>query len=168
MSRIFFAFCLIFEITCRIHSYKFNISNSLDGRGLFLCISPRSDSAMRHDPAGGPILGEGTGPKKGGLKGGEASWEKIETGFSASGQQQSRVSLLKKMPPLQNPWGIALAIAGLLMLLGGLTRSQNVIYRVLSLRPRMFWGENVHTFFIASGSIIIAFGILVSFGIIRK
>lgn len=72
------------------------------------------------------------------------------------------------MPTLQNPWGIALAIAGLLMLLGGLTRSQNIIYRVLSLRARIFWGENVHTFFIVSGSIIIAFGILVSFGVIRK
>jgi len=72
------------------------------------------------------------------------------------------------MPPLQNPWGIALAIAGLLMLLGGLTRSQNVIYRALSLRPRIFWGENVHAFFVSSGSIVIAFGILTAFGAIRK
>jgi hypothetical protein len=69
---------------------------------------------------------------------------------------------------LQNPWGIAIVVIGLLMFLGGLTKSEFVVYRVVAARTRLIWGDNVHTFYIAAGLIVAVFGVLVAIGFIGK
>ncbi|WP_413431634.1 hypothetical protein [Crateriforma spongiae] len=69
---------------------------------------------------------------------------------------------------MQNAWGIAIATIGLLMFLGGLTKSEFVVYRVLAARTRLVWGDNVHVFYVAAGLIVAVFGVLVTMGIIGK
>ena len=69
---------------------------------------------------------------------------------------------------MQNAWGIAITIIGLLMFLGGLTKSEFVVYRVLAARTRFVWGDNVHVFYIAAGLIVALFGVLVTTGFIGK
>jgi hypothetical protein len=69
---------------------------------------------------------------------------------------------------MQNAWGIAIATIGLLMFLGGLTKSEFVVYRVLAARTRLVWGDNVHVFYIAAGLIVAVFGVLVTMGFIGK
>ena len=69
---------------------------------------------------------------------------------------------------MQNVWGIVIAMIGLLMFLGGLTKSEFVVYRLLAARTRLLWGDNVHTFYIAAGLIVAIFGVLVAMGIIHK
>jgi hypothetical protein len=69
---------------------------------------------------------------------------------------------------MQNAWGIAISTIGLLMFLGGLTKSEFVVYRVLAARTRLVWGDNVHVFYVAAGLIVAVFGVLVAMGFIGK
>lgn len=63
-------------------------------------------------------------------------------------------------------WGVLIIVAGLLLLIGGILKSDFVIYRLLFARSKILWGENVHMFYQFVGLIIIIFGILVTIGII--
>lgn len=63
-------------------------------------------------------------------------------------------------------WGVLVISAGLLMLIGGMLKSDFVIYRLLVARSKMLWGESVHRFYQLVGLIVIIFGMLVTIGII--
>jgi len=65
-------------------------------------------------------------------------------------------------------WGCLLAAAGLFMLLGGLSKSDFVIYRLMAARSKILWGENVHCFYQIVGVIVIVFGALVALGYIQR
>lgn len=69
---------------------------------------------------------------------------------------------------MQNLWGIVMVAIGMLMFLGGLTKSEFVVYRLLAARTRLLWGDNVHTFYMAAGLIVAVFGILVALGVLHK
>ena len=63
-------------------------------------------------------------------------------------------------------WGVLIIVAGLLLLIGGILKSDFIIYRLMVYRSKILWGENVHRFYQFIGLIIIIFGVLVTIGII--
>jgi len=63
-------------------------------------------------------------------------------------------------------WGILMVAVGLFMLICGLTKSSFIVYRLVAARSKILWGENVHRFYQVVGTIVIAIGILVVFGVI--
>ncbi len=69
---------------------------------------------------------------------------------------------------MHNIWGVMIAIVGLLMLLGGLTKTDFVLYRILAARSRLLWGDNVHSFYVVVGLMVALFGVLVTTGVIRR
>lgn len=69
---------------------------------------------------------------------------------------------------MQNLWGIAITTIGLLMFLGGLTKSEFVLYRVAAARSRILWGDHVHSFYTIAGLMVATFGVLVAIGFIRR
>ena len=69
---------------------------------------------------------------------------------------------------MNNIWNIIMIIIGFLMFLGGLTKSDFVIYKILVARSKMLWGNNVHRFYQVAGIIVMGFGILLMLGIIGK
>ena len=62
--------------------------------------------------------------------------------------------------------GVLMAIIGLLMLVCGTLKTDFVIYRLLSARSRILWGDAVHRFYQVSGLIVAVLGILWASGII--
>lgn len=68
---------------------------------------------------------------------------------------------------MQNWWGVLMVLPGLLMVLGGLTKSEFVIYRLLVARSRALWGDNVHIFFVLVGLAIVIFGLLIAMGYVK-
>ncbi len=69
---------------------------------------------------------------------------------------------------MHNIWGVMIAIVGLLMLLGGLTKTDFVLFRILASRSRLLWGDSVHSFYIVVGLMVALFGVLVTTGVIRR
>lgn len=69
-----------------------------------------------------------------------------------------------------NMWGIILSLVGLFLLLSGLSRSNFIVYRLFVARSKVLWKseEKVHKFYQVVGILIILFGILVAFEIIKK
>ncbi|AJC72719.1 MAG: hypothetical protein J7K48_08515 [Thermococcus sp.] len=66
-----------------------------------------------------------------------------------------------------NPiWGVIMAVVGLFMLVSGITRSNFIVYRLLVARSKMFWGENVHRFYQAVGTVLIVLGVLAALGVV--
>lgn len=63
-------------------------------------------------------------------------------------------------------WGILICFIGLFFSICGFTKSEFVVYKVLTARSRILWKENVHTFYAVIGIIIVVFGILVAAGVI--
>lgn len=63
---------------------------------------------------------------------------------------------------MQTVWGIAMVVIGLLMSVGGLTKSEFIVYRILAMRSRPLWGDNVHVFYVISGLAVAAFGVLIA------
>jgi len=63
-------------------------------------------------------------------------------------------------------WGVLIIAAGFLMLIGGILKSDFIIYRLLVARSKILWSENVHRFYQLVGLMVIIFGILVTIGII--
>ena len=63
-------------------------------------------------------------------------------------------------------WGVVMAAVGLFMLVSGITRSNFIVYRLLVARSKMFWGENVHRFYQAVGTVLIVLGVLAALGVI--
>jgi len=46
----------------------------------------------------------------------------------------------------------------------GRLKSEFIIYRLIVHRSRMLWGDNMHRFHEANGTIVVAFGVLVALG----
>jgi len=66
-----------------------------------------------------------------------------------------------------NPiWGVIMAVVGLFMLVSGITRSNFIVYRLLVARSRGLWGENVHRFYQAVGTVLIVLGVLAALGVV--
>ena len=63
-------------------------------------------------------------------------------------------------------WGIPMIAIGLFMLISGLLKSDFIIYRLMTARSKLLWGENVHRFYQIVGAIVIVVGILAALGII--
>ena len=68
----------------------------------------------------------------------------------------------------QTGWGIAMVVVGLLMSVGGLTKSEFIVYRILATRSRSLWGDKVHTFYVVSGLMVAAFGVAFALGFIGR
>ena len=69
-----------------------------------------------------------------------------------------------------NFWGFIIVIVGLFMSFSGLTKSKNLIYRLLVARSKILWKteDAVHKFYLVVGILVILFGILVALEIIKK
>ena len=63
-------------------------------------------------------------------------------------------------------WGILISLVGLFMLISSIKKSEFIVYRFLIARSKVLWGENVHTFYLVVGIVLLLFGILVSTKII--
>ena len=63
-------------------------------------------------------------------------------------------------------WGLLMVVIGLPMFAGGTTRSEFVLYRLLTERSKKLWGKHVHRFYQFSGVAIITVGILIACKII--
>jgi hypothetical protein len=65
-----------------------------------------------------------------------------------------------------NYWGILMIVIGILLFLGGLYRSQFIIYRLLVARSKILWKENTDKFHQIAGLLIVIAGIVVSLGLL--
>ena len=63
-------------------------------------------------------------------------------------------------------WGLLMAAAGMFMLVGGTTKSDLIVYRLLVARSQLLWGEGVHRVYQVSGLILVALGVLWAAGFI--
>jgi len=63
-------------------------------------------------------------------------------------------------------WGSLIMAAGLFMLVCGSLKSRFIIYRLMTARSKILWGENVHRFYQIAGAMVIVFGALVALGCI--
>ena len=63
-------------------------------------------------------------------------------------------------------WGSLIMAAGLFMLVCGSLKSEFIIYRLMTARSKILWGENVHRFYQIAGAVVIVFGVLVALGCI--
>ena len=63
-------------------------------------------------------------------------------------------------------WGILMIAVGLFMLICGLIKSDFIVYRLMTARSKLLWGENVHRFYQIVGTIVIVVGILAALGVI--
>ncbi|QDT57940.1 hypothetical protein SV7mr_04280 [Stieleria bergensis] len=69
---------------------------------------------------------------------------------------------------MHNPWGLLVTAIGLLIFLGGLTESNFILYRLITARSRLRWGDHVHRFSMVAGTLMAIFGALVAFGLIGR
>jgi len=63
-------------------------------------------------------------------------------------------------------YGILMLIIGALFVLWGATKSEFVVYRLLSARSRLLWGVNVHRFYVIVGAGLTVIGLLWALGVI--
>lgn len=63
-------------------------------------------------------------------------------------------------------WGLLICLVGVFMFFSALKKSEFIIYKLLTARSRVLWGDNVHTFYLIVGVILVVFGILVAVKII--
>lgn len=69
---------------------------------------------------------------------------------------------------MQKFWGALIIFSGLLMFLGGLTKSEFAVYRLLVSRSEALWGDKVHSFFLVAGLAMMTFGLLFALGYIGR
>lgn len=62
-------------------------------------------------------------------------------------------------------WGILMALIGLFLLVSALYRSDFIIYKLFVAKSKLFWGDNVHTFFVLIGVLLLGLSSLFFFGI---
>ena len=65
-------------------------------------------------------------------------------------------------------WGGLIVAVGIFMFVSAVTKSEFVVYKLLTARSRILWKEHVHKFYIVVGLLVVVFGILVAFGVIGK
>lgn len=61
--------------------------------------------------------------------------------------------------------GILICLIAIYMFVSALKKSESMIYKFLTARSRMLWGDNVHTFYLIVGTIMFIFGILVALNV---
>ncbi|BCR35921.1 MAG: hypothetical protein RBQ97_07495 [Acholeplasma sp.] len=62
-------------------------------------------------------------------------------------------------------WGSLMALIGLFLLVSALKKSEFIIYKLFVARAKLLWGDNVHSFFIVVGVILMGLSSLFFFGI---
>jgi len=62
-------------------------------------------------------------------------------------------------------WGTLMLLIGLFILISSLSKSNFIIYKLLVARSKILWGENVHTFLLIIGIIIMILSSLFFFNI---
>mgnify|MGYP001421974598 CR=1 FL=1 len=63
-------------------------------------------------------------------------------------------------------WGSLMALIGLFLLVSALKKSEFIIYRILVARSKILWGDNVHSFFVVVGVILMGLSSLFFLGIL--
>ena len=63
-------------------------------------------------------------------------------------------------------WGILICLVGIFMFFSALKKSEFIVYKLIASRSRVLWGDNVHTFYLIVGIVLVAFGTLVAVNII--
>ena len=69
---------------------------------------------------------------------------------------------------MENLWGVPIVVIGVLMFLGGLSKSEFVVYRFLAARSRTLWRDHVHSFYVIAGLLVASFGVLVALGYVHR
>ena len=62
-------------------------------------------------------------------------------------------------------WGSLMALIGLFIFISALRKSEFVVYRLLVARAKLLWGDNVHSFLLVVGIIIMGLSSLFFLGI---
>jgi len=62
-------------------------------------------------------------------------------------------------------WGSLMVLIGVFLLVSALKKSEFIIYKLLTARAKLLWGDNVHTFFVVVGVILLSLSSLFFFGI---
>lgn len=62
-------------------------------------------------------------------------------------------------------WGALILLFGLFMFISALRKSEFIIYRLMVARSKMLWGENVHSFYIVVGVILMGVSALFFFNV---
>jgi len=63
-------------------------------------------------------------------------------------------------------WGVLIVLAGLFLLICGTLKSNFIVYRLITYRSKILWGEQTHRFHQVAGVVVIVFGLLVALNII--
>ena len=67
---------------------------------------------------------------------------------------------------MQIVFGVLMAVTGGFLTYWGAKRSDSVVYRLLSARSRLLWGDQVHRFYIVVGGALAVIGLLWALGVI--
>jgi hypothetical protein len=62
-------------------------------------------------------------------------------------------------------WGSLMALIGLFIFVSALRKSEFIIYKLLVARSKLLWGDNVHSFLLVVGVILMGLSSLFFFGI---
>jgi hypothetical protein len=62
-------------------------------------------------------------------------------------------------------WGSLMALIGLFLLVSALKKSEFIFYKLFVARSKLLWGDNVHSFFVVVGVILMGLSSLFFFGI---
>ena len=65
-------------------------------------------------------------------------------------------------------WGLLTITIGILMFLGGATKSKFFLYQLLVKRSELLWGGKVYIFHQISGVLVIIMGIAMTVGLFNK
>jgi hypothetical protein len=62
-------------------------------------------------------------------------------------------------------WGSLMALIGLFLLISALKKSEFIIYKLFVGRAKLLWGDNVHSFFVVVGVVLMGLSSLFFLGI---
>lgn len=62
-------------------------------------------------------------------------------------------------------WGSLMVLIGLFLLVSALKKSEFIIYKLFVARAKLLWGDNVHSFLLVVGVILMGLSSLFFFGI---
>ena len=69
---------------------------------------------------------------------------------------------------MQYLWGGLLIAVGIFFFVSALRKSEFIVYRILTARSRVLWGEKVHGFYTVVGVLVVVFGVLVAVGVVGR
>ena len=62
-------------------------------------------------------------------------------------------------------WGSLMALIGLFLFISALRKSEFIIYKLLVARSKLLWGDNVHSFYVVVGVVLMGLSSLFFLGI---